>query len=88
MKFTTVKEFLKLKPPTFKEGMDPVLANEWITELEKNFRLLQCSDRQKVEIGSYLQTGEANCWCNLKNATEPEMSWGRFLENFKEKYIL
>ena len=25
-----VKEFLKLKPPTFQGGMDPIKANEWI----------------------------------------------------------
>ena len=43
---TAVKEFLKLKPPTFKGGVDPVRTNEWIAELEKNFELLQCSDQQ------------------------------------------
>ena len=46
---TVVKEFLKLKPPTFKGGMGPVQANEWITEMEKNFQLLECSYRQKVQ---------------------------------------
>ena len=28
-----VKEFLKLKPPTFQGGMDPIKANEWIVEI-------------------------------------------------------
>ncbi|GFS41563.1 hypothetical protein Acr_00g0075120 [Actinidia rufa] len=33
-----VKQFLKLKPPTFSGEMDPVKANEWLLEMEKNFR--------------------------------------------------
>ena len=57
---TAIKEFLKLKPPTFKGGMGPVQANEWIAEMEKNFQLLKFSDRQRVLIGSYLLIGEAN----------------------------
>ena len=84
---TAVKEFLKQKPPTFKGGMDPIQTNEWIEELEKNFGLLQCSDQQKVKIGSYLLTREANRWWNLRSATELEMTWARFLEVFRDKYM-
>ena len=44
-----VRQFLKLKPPTFKGGMDPVKANDWLLEMEKNFRLLKCGEQQKVK---------------------------------------
>ena len=40
-----VRQFLKLKPPTFKGGMDPVEANDWLSEMEKNFRLLKCGEQ-------------------------------------------
>ena len=43
-----VRQFLKLKPPTFKGGMNPVKVNDWLSEMEKNFRLLRCGERQKV----------------------------------------
>ncbi|XP_057492462.1 uncharacterized protein LOC130778074 [Actinidia eriantha] len=46
-----VRQFLKLKLPTFKGGMDPIKANDWILAMEKNFRLLRCGEQQKVEIG-------------------------------------
>ncbi|GFZ18316.1 hypothetical protein Acr_27g0000550 [Actinidia rufa] len=59
--------FLKLKPPTFKSGMDPVKANDWILAMEKNFRLLRCGKQQKVEIGSYLLAGEDNCEGSFTN---------------------
>ncbi|GFZ15650.1 hypothetical protein Acr_25g0000590 [Actinidia rufa] len=73
-----VKQFLKLKPPTFSGEMDPVKANEWLLEMEKNFRLLRCGEQQKVEIGSYLLTGATSRWWNLKGVREPSMNWARF----------
>ncbi|GFY87468.1 hypothetical protein Acr_05g0011070 [Actinidia rufa] len=82
-----VKQFLKLKPPTFSGEMDPVKANEWLLEMEKNFRLLRCGEQQKVEIGSYLLTGAASRWWNLKGVRESGMNWARFKVIFKEKYM-
>ncbi|GFS44716.1 hypothetical protein Acr_00g0091660 [Actinidia rufa] len=82
-----VWQFLKLKPPTFKGGMDPVKANDWILAMEKNFRLLRCGEQQKVEIGSYLLAGEASRWWNLKGVREPRMDWARFKVIFREKFV-
>ncbi|GFY97794.1 hypothetical protein Acr_12g0003350 [Actinidia rufa] len=82
-----VKQFLKLKPPTFSGEMDPVKANEWLLEMEKNFRLLRCGEQQKVEIGSYLLTGAASRWWNLKGVRESGMDWARFKVIFREKYV-
>ncbi|GFY91777.1 hypothetical protein Acr_08g0001730 [Actinidia rufa] len=76
-----------LKPPTFKGGMDPVKANDWILAMEKNFRLLRCGEQQKVEIGSYLLAGEASRWWNLKGVREPGMDWARFKVIFREKFV-
>ncbi|XP_057495648.1 uncharacterized protein LOC130780643 [Actinidia eriantha] len=67
--------------------MDLVKANEWLIEMEKNFRLLRCGEQQKVEIGSYLLTGTASRWWNLKGVKEPGMIWARFKVIFKEKYV-
>ena len=40
-----VMQFLKLKPLTFNNKMDPIKANEWLLEIEKNFRLLTCGEQ-------------------------------------------
>ncbi|GFS35852.1 hypothetical protein Acr_00g0042510 [Actinidia rufa] len=82
-----VRQFLKLKPSTFKGGMDPVKANDWILVMEKNFRLLRCGEQQKVEIRSYLLAGEASRWWNLKGVREPGMDWARFKVIFREKFV-
>ncbi|GFY98606.1 hypothetical protein Acr_13g0000070 [Actinidia rufa] len=82
-----VKQFLKLKPSTFSGEMDPVKANEWLLEMEKNFRLLRCGELQKVEISLYLLTGAASRWWNLKGVRESGMNWARFKVIFREKYV-
>ncbi|GFY91145.1 hypothetical protein Acr_07g0013410 [Actinidia rufa] len=55
-----VQQFLKLKSPTLKGGMDLVKANDWLSEMEKNFRLLRCGERQKVKIGATVVEYEAS----------------------------
>ena len=82
-----VKQFLKFKPPTFNGGMNFIKANEWLTEMEKIFWLLRCDEIQKLEIGSYLLTGEADCWWNLKGVRGSGRNWARFKVIFKEKYM-
>ena len=62
-------------------------ANEWLVEIEKNFRLLRCGEQQKMEISSYLLVGETSRWWNLKGLRELEMNWARFKVISKEKYV-
>ena len=75
---------LKLKPPTFNSGMNMVKANERLLEMEKNFWLLRCDEVQKVKIGLYLLTREADRWWNLKGVRESGMNWTQFKVIFKE----
>ena len=82
-----INNFLNLKPPTYSGGMDAVKSQEWIHGLEENFRLLKCSERQKVEIGSYLLTGEVNRWWNCEGLNDAHMEWDHFVRIFKMKYM-
>ena len=82
-----MKQLLKLKPPIFNGRMNPVKANEWLTEMKKNFWLLRCDEVQKVKIGSYLLTRDADHWWNLKGVREPKMNQEQFKVIFKEKYM-
>lgn len=82
-----LKEFLKLKPPTYEGGINPATAYEWLAETKKIFKVMACSETQKVRLASYKLKGEAYRWWNLKDKAEPGMEWMRFLVVFKEKYI-
>ncbi|GFY97793.1 hypothetical protein Acr_12g0003340 [Actinidia rufa] len=80
-----VKQFLKLKPPTFSGEMDPVKPNEWLLEMEKNFRLLKCGEPQEVEIGSYLLIGAASRWWNLKEFEHLKKT-GKTITNYEAAF--
>ena len=82
-----VKQFLKLKPTMFSGEKDLIKANEWLKEMERNFSLLRCGEKLKVEIGSYLLVGTASIGWNLKGVREPGMDWAQFKVIFKEKYV-
>ena len=53
-----VNQFLKLKSPTFNDGMNPVKANKWLIGMKKNFQLLKCDKVQKVDLSLCLLIGE------------------------------
>ncbi|KAF7143092.1 hypothetical protein RHSIM_Rhsim05G0131200 [Rhododendron simsii] len=57
-----VREFLKLKPPTFAVGMDPTRANASIESIKRIFKVMRCSETQKVGLASYELEGEAHRW--------------------------
>ncbi|KAH7837906.1 hypothetical protein Vadar_019407 [Vaccinium darrowii] len=82
-----LKEFLKLKPLTFEGGINPAAAYEWLAETKKIFKVISCSEAQKVKLASYMLKGEAYRWWNMKDKAEPEMEWRRFVVVFQEKYI-
>lgn len=84
---SNIKEFLKLKPPSFEGGINPAAAYEWLAEIKKIFKVMSCTETQRVKLAAYMLKGESHRWWNLKEKAEPEMSWKRFVEVFKEKYI-
>ena len=47
-----LETFLRNHPPTFKGRYDPDGAQTWLKEIERIFRVMQCSEVQKVRFGS------------------------------------
>ncbi|KAF7842127.1 uncharacterized protein G2W53_004425 [Senna tora] len=83
-------EFHKAKPPTFRGEFNPTLAEEWIQELEKLFKVLRCSNEQKVENAIYMLASEAENWWKgarqLMEARGIQLTWENFKISFFEKY--
>ncbi|KAJ4717071.1 Retrotransposon protein, putative, Ty3-gypsy subclass [Melia azedarach] len=67
-----VEQFRKLQPPFFEGSINPLVAEEWVRELEKIFRLIDCTDQQKVTCATYMLKRSASHW---------------FKELFNEKYF-
>ncbi|GKV17043.1 hypothetical protein SLEP1_g27596 [Rubroshorea leprosula] len=79
-------EFQKVVTKKFDGTVGFEQVGSWITEVEKGFRLLKISDNLKVDVGSYMLTGEALTWWEsyLKlHQEEPELStWDGFKKVF------
>ena len=46
-------EFKRLFPLVFKGTTEPMEAEKWIIEMEKVFRVLECSEDERVAYAAY-----------------------------------
>ncbi|XP_028104673.1 uncharacterized protein LOC114303721 [Camellia sinensis] len=84
---TTIKQFPDLNPSTFTGGSNPLIAEAWVKEMEKNFRALPCTEEQKVSFATFTFKEDAQEWWLLTLEKEEIVTWARFLEVFYEKYF-
>ncbi|KAJ4717010.1 Retrotransposon protein, putative, Ty3-gypsy subclass [Melia azedarach] len=86
-----VEQFRKLQPPFFEGSINPLVAEEWVRELEKIFRLIDCTDQQKVTCATYILKGSASHWWEMTSRAQDmdgyNVTWDRFKELFDEKYF-
>ena len=84
-------DFQKNDPPKFSGGTDPEGAQHWIREMEKIFRVMGCSDEQKVSFTTFKLIDEAELWWHNANRRMENMNttvtWDVFKEGFLEKYF-
>lgn len=57
-----LETFLRNHPPTFKGRYDPDGAQKWLKEVERIFRVMQCSEVQKVRFGTHMLAEAADDW--------------------------
>ena len=86
-----ITRFLRFNPPNFGGEPDDRKAEAWLLAIEKIFRLLNCSDVQKVNQAAYLLEGTAFHWWEIierkweRDGTEK--TWTRFRDEFLRKFI-
>lgn len=81
------QKFLKMKPPTFLGGIDPLKAETWLLEMEKLFEVFSCTEVQKVLLATYTLKDEARRWWLLIRSSNGNMTWAQFNEIFYDKYF-
>ncbi|XP_058721834.1 uncharacterized protein LOC131593372 [Vicia villosa] len=82
--------FQRENPPVFKGKHDPDGALEWLKEIERIFRVMDCTQAQKVRYGTHMLAVEADDWWletrqRLEVAGE-EITWIVFRREFLRKY--
>jgi hypothetical protein len=83
--------FIRNKPPTFKGMHDPEGAQDWMQEIERIFRAMDCTDAQRVRLGTHMLIGEAgDWWDNARQRLEVAgtmITWAIFKGEFLGKYF-
>ena len=57
-----LEEFRRNKPPQFSGGYNPEKAELWIREIEKIFRVMTCTEKQKINYAIFMLIGETEYW--------------------------
>ena len=53
---------MKKNPPVFEGTVDPAMAEEWISMIEKIFEFVQIEDEEKVKCVVYMLRKDARIW--------------------------
>ncbi|XP_050900594.1 uncharacterized protein LOC127107346, partial [Lathyrus oleraceus] len=82
--------FQRENPPVFKGKHDPDVALGWLKEIERIFRVMDCTPAQKVRYGTHMLAVEADDWWletheRLTVAGE-DITWDVFRREFLRKY--
>ncbi|XP_058783883.1 uncharacterized protein LOC131658628 [Vicia villosa] len=87
----TYRDFIRMNPPEFHGGLDPIKAHEWVASVEGIFEIVHCSEANKVVFASHLLKGPAMRWWKSASALmtiqEVPKEWDNFKTTFMEKYF-
>ncbi|XP_028090905.1 uncharacterized protein LOC114291076 [Camellia sinensis] len=81
------QKFMKMKPPTFYGGIEPLKAETWLLEMEKLYEVFPCFEVQKVLLATYTLKDEARRWWLLIRNGHENMKWTQFNTIFYDKYF-
>ncbi|KAJ8621617.1 hypothetical protein MRB53_030146 [Persea americana] len=85
------KEFKGYDPPSFSGTTDPIVAEAWLREIEKVFKVMKCVEADKVRLATYKIKGSAEHWWEFEEEalkkTKTEITWEVFNDKFNKKYI-
>jgi hypothetical protein len=86
-----LETFLRNHPPTFKGRYDPDGAQSWLKEIERIFRVMDCSEAQMVRFGTHMLADEADDWWvgirPILEVGEEVITWAVFKREFLNRYF-
>ena len=79
---------MKRNPPVFERTVDPAVAEEWISMIEKIFEFVHIKDEEKVKCVVYMLRKDARIWWEVmvKSRDVARMTWAKFQREFNSKY--
>ncbi|KAL6004273.1 hypothetical protein ACLOJK_004820 [Asimina triloba] len=87
-----MRAFNEMRLPAFRVERDYQVVNNWIYQMEKIFKCMQCPEEQMVPYATYVLEGDAGGWWRAKWMNLPyrgqELTWADFLDRFLQVYAL
>ncbi|XP_057951019.1 uncharacterized protein LOC131145858 [Malania oleifera] len=78
-----------MNPPAFVGGLDPMVAENWVQEIEEIMAILDCTNKQKVRYTAFKMTKNAKrWWLSVKLLEEQRLvKIAQTCEQFKELFF-
>jgi hypothetical protein len=80
-------DFFRMNPPEFHGGLNHVKACEWITNMERVFQIMHCSEENKVVFSSHMMKGSAVRWWESASTLMTNQGIPRDWEHFKTVFL-
>ncbi|XP_031269763.1 uncharacterized protein LOC116128211 [Pistacia vera] len=88
-KQNTIERAIKLGAEKFSGEGDPTVAEKWLRDTEKVFRVTDCTDEEKLKFVEFLLTEGADYWWQFTqrkyNCSTPP-TWTDFKQEFLDRY--
>ena len=86
----TIRDFIKLYPPTFHHSIEPLNADDWLHSITNKLRSANVAEGDKVTYATYHLEGPASIWWENYETIIPAgqiPTWEEFTEVFREHHI-
>ncbi|XP_057962121.1 uncharacterized protein LOC131153687 [Malania oleifera] len=89
----TIKQFTRMRLLSFSGGADPLVAENWVQDIEDILAVLSCIDEQKMLFVTFKLTGEAKRWGRSTRLLEEQrpdpvaVTWSHLNEIFFKRYF-
>jgi hypothetical protein len=86
----SLMDFQKCDPPNFTSASEPLVADDWLRDMEFKFQHMRIPNGSKVLFATYQFRGPALAWWQSQLAMQPagqEMSWADFCTLFRCAYV-
>ena len=82
----TIERARKLGAEKFNGDGDPMVAMRWLEGTEKVFRVMACTDEERVRFVEFLLIGGADCWWQSVRGKYHNPTWTDFRQEFLDRY--
>ena len=82
------ERFRRMGLPEFDGSTDPLVAEEWLTSIQRLLNFMDITDRDKIRCIPMVLVKDARYWWETVELrrTVAEMSWNDFVQEFNKKY--